>query len=394
MRVRTPLWLVTLAFTVAVGCGSSDDDGARGSSGGGQGDGNGSGGGQGGNPSGGGGPTPIGNAPDPGGPAPALTPTVLASTYVGGAGNQYLRDVVFEGGRVVARGEGFSISYALDGSDGKIDGNPATADAKAYDEKPPLPGDPGRAYADANGLTLRVGYRQAGANLQQPIFRAFQGTSNERLWSLWGHAADDVTSKNLGADSRCYQAWSMPGGNVGVQCWTDGGNSVLAKDPRNLDSPGFDPAWAKGAYQKSAGGMSSAYVLVDPRDGGRAVSGTFVASHVARLVADPWGRVYVARVGGSRSGGAGPTNPFGQDDSASSGLMVLGPTLQDVVYHVRLGGNCAGEITKQTFGAIALEGGKLALAGTTCATNVVTKNAVQAANGGGQDGFFVLSQLW
>jgi len=369
----------------AVSCGSSDDSGSGGAPPG--------TGGPGGGESGGGvGATPPGAAAlDPQGPPPALAPAVLVSTYVGGAGDQSLREIAFEGGRVIARGQGFSISYALDGSDGRIEGNVAATDTKAFEERPSPPGDPGRVFPGPDGLTFRVGHRQAGGSLQQPIFRAFQGTSTERLWSLWGHAVADVTAAKLGADTRCYQAWAMPGGNVGVQCWTDGGNSVLAKEPRELSSPGFDPSWARGAYQKSAGGMSSAYVLVDPRNGGRAVSGTFVASHVAALVADPWGRVYVAKTGGSRSGGAGPENVFGHDASAASGLMVLGPTLKDVVFHTRLGGACA---ERQAFAAVALQGSTLALAGTTCATNLATKNPVQADSGGGHDGFFVMLKLW
>lgn len=387
-RRRFPSHATAACVIALVACGGSEGATNGGASSGAP-PGSGGGGGTGGNPPGG--ESGSIGFETPAGPPPALAPQLLAATYVGGAGDQFLREVAFEGGRVVARGEGFSVSYALDGSDGQIAGDATTADTKSFEDKPPLPGDPGKAYAIAGtDLTLRVGYRQAGKNLQQPIFRVFRG--EERLWALWGHAAQDVVDKSLGADGRCYQAWGMPDGHIGVQCWTDGGNSVLAKDPRDLNVPGFDPEWAKGAFQKSAGGMSSAYVLVDPRDGGRAVSGTFAASHVGKLTVDPWGRVYVARVASSRSGGGDPQNPFAQDASASSGLFVLDPTLKSALFNARIGGACQGG--KQAFAAIALEGDKLALAGTTCATNLATKNAVQASSGGGQDGFFVLLKLW
>jgi hypothetical protein len=237
-------------------------------------------------------------------------------------------------------------------------------------------------------LTLRVGYRQAGRNLQTTIVRAFRG--EERIWALWGHSVNDITAKHLGADSRCYQAWAMPSGRVGVQCWTDGGNSVLAKEPRDLDSPGFDPSWARGAYQRSAGGMSSMYALIEPRDGGSVLSGTFIARHVSPLVADPWGRTYVAATAASRSGGAGPSNPFGQDDSTDAGFFVLDPSLKDVIFNARIGGSCG----QQRFGVIALKDNLLALGGTTCAADVATVNAAQSSHGGGQDGLVAIIRLW
>jgi hypothetical protein len=264
-------------------------------------------------------------------------------------------------------------------------------DSEAFSDRPSLPGDPGATVEEPRfGVTYRVGYRQAGGNLQLPIFRAFLG--EERLWSLWGHAVADVVAADLGADTRCYQAWLMPNDRVGVQCWTDGGNSVLAKEPRDLGSPGFDPSWAAGGYMRSPAGMATSYALVDPRDGGSVVSGTFVASHVANLVVDPWGRVIVARTATSRSGGAPPSNPFDQAETGS-GFLVLSADLREVIANVRIGGNnCEGGT--QSFGSLALRDGVLVLGGTTCAPDLNVQNAVQAAAGGGQDGMIAIVRLY
>ena len=152
---------------------------------------------------------------------------------MGGKGDQYLRSVAIEGegaaAVVVAKGEGFEVRYQVEGGSAAVTGDPSTHDPKDFKPRPDPPGNPGTAYQDPRaGLTYRVGFRQA-SSLQMPIFRAFEG--EERLWHLWGHAVGDVKGQKLGADSRCYSAWAMPGGRVGVQCWTDGGNSVLAKDP-------------------------------------------------------------------------------------------------------------------------------------------------------------------
>lgn len=322
--------------------------------------------------------------------APALAPELLALTYVGGGGDQHVRSVRFtDEGAVIGEGASFVVTY--EGTSGSVEGDVNAIDGEAFSDRPSLPGDPGAAVEDPRfGLTYRVGYRQAGGSLQLPIFRAFLG--EERLWSLWGHAVADVMAADLGADTRCYQAWLMPNDHVGVQCWTDGGNSVLAKEPRDLGSSGFDPSWAAGSYMRSPAGMATSYALVEPRNGGSVVSGTFVASHVANLIVDPWGRVIVARTATSRSGGAPPTNPFDQAETGS-GFLVLSPDLRDVIANVRIGGNtCEGGT--QSFGSLALQDGVLALGGTTCAPDLATRNAVQADHGGGQDGMLAIVRLY
>jgi hypothetical protein len=382
--------------TVGAGCACEPEPGAGGPEGGGS-DGGGSS-----TPDGSRPPTPPPSdgvidlvEPTATGAAPALAPRLLALTYAGGPGDQHVHAVSFDAdGTLRAEGSAFTVLHDADGANGRIEGDVALADTRAFAQRPRLPGDPGQPYRDLrHGLVYTVGYRQAGSSLQMPIFRAFE--DDVRIWSLWGHAVMDVLDRNLGADSRCYQAWAMPDGHVGVQCWTDGGNSVLAKEPRDLDSPGFNPSWAAGSFQPSAGGMSSLYARIDPRDGGSVVSGTFAASHVAAVAVDPWGRVYVARVASSRSGGGDPQNPFAQAESATSGVLVLDPTLRQVLFNARIGGACSGEGTVQAFGSIAVrEDGLLILGGSTCAPDLGTTSAAQASHGGGQDGMVAVLRLW
>lgn len=326
------------------------------------------------------------------GQAPALSPQLLTLARVGGAGDQYIRQVYFtEDGRIVGQGDGFSVTYDVTGQRGATSGDLSMSSDQKLDVRPRLPGDPGRSYSHAaTGLTFAVGYRQAGRNLQTPIFRAFKG--DERQWALWGHAGADIEAASLGADSRCYQAWGMPNGQIGVQCWTDGGNSVLARDPRDLKQ---GSSWSQGAYQSGAGGMSSLYALVDPSDGGRVVSGTFVASHVHKVAVDGWGRVYVANPVSSRSNPSrGVEDVFGVGEEVGSGLAILAPTLKDVLFNARVGGACAKAQGSQGFGSIALRDNILVLGGTTCGGDWAQRNPVQQAPGQGQDGLIAIIRLW
>lgn len=325
------------------------------------------------------------------GSAPTHAPQLLTLARLGGVGDQYIRQVYFtEDGRIVGQGDGFSVTYDVTGQRGAIWGDVTTSSDQKLDVRPGLPGDPGKSYSHAaTGLTFAVGYRQAGKNLQTPIFRAFKG--DERQWALWGHAGADIESSNLGADSRCYQAWGMPNGHIGVQCWTDGGNSVLAKDPRDLSQ---GSSWSQGAYQSGAGGMSSLYALVDPRDGGRVVSGTFVASHVHKVAVDGWGRVYVANPVASRSSQRGVEDVFGLGQDVGSGVAILAPTLKDVLFNARVGGECGKAQGSQGFGAIALRDNILVLGGTTCGGAWAQRNPVQQEPGLGQDGLIAIIRLW
>ena len=377
--------LTTLACSLCVACSndsdSGDDRGGDSDSGGGGG---------------------VNPPPDPGDdtldfdeptePSPPLAPALASLTYVGGGGDQYASSVrVGDDGSVTVSGEGWTLTWsadewAMDGP-GTLDGD-VEAIGEEPGKRPALPGSPGRAYADPRiGLTFTVGYRQAGGNLQMPIFRAFE--DDERIWALWGHAVADAEDRSLGADTRCYQAWGMPEGRIGVQCWTDGGNSVLAKDPRDLDA---DPTWNEGSWQRSAGGMSSLLALVDPSDGGRVVSGTFLNSHVSHLTVDPWGRVYLGRTATSRDGGNDPTDAFGLGASGGAGLLAFDENLQQPLLNARIGGTC--DDGEEFFNALVVHEGVLLMAGTTCASDLITTNAVQADHGGGQDAMIARVRLW
>ena len=192
---------------------------------------------------------------------------------------------------------------------------------------------------------------------------------------MWGQSYAEVNPGTNGlrwgplmADSRGYQVWLMPDGHIGAQFWTDGGNSVLTRDPWDLTKP--NPIEKMSAWQSSSGGMASLYLRIDPTGSEpRIVGGTFVRSHVTHLAVDPWGRVYLPRAIRHRDASSPPSAYEGQNANAGGGLMVLGPNLLRPEFNRRLGGGKQGD-GQETFGRIAISGNILLLGGTTNSTSL------------------------
>ena len=302
-------------------------------------------------------------------PAPALAPKLLLATYAGGAGNQFLREVAFgDDGTITARGKGFTVTYDAALTAGRIDGSAATADTDVFDEKPALYNQLNTQWTVDNGakklddprfgLTYYFGTQQVASDLQQPIFLACKTGAactkdafEVRLWTWWASLAKDP-SLNLQADSRGYDVFLLPGGLVGLQAWTDGGNSTLGRDPRRSQTCS-DAAtctsvkdtveklgWSAGSWQPMPNSMSTMYMTFDPVKR-EPVSATFLrGAHVTRLTHDAWGRLFVPQAVEKAFPTVLPDNPFGQSDSARSGLFVLDRDMKNLV-NARLGGTCA-----------------------------------------------------
>ncbi|MDX2021931.1 MAG: hypothetical protein SF187_16960 [Deltaproteobacteria bacterium] len=325
---------------------------------------------------------------------PAFSPELVLLTLVGGVSDQFIRSVGFNAdGSITASGKGFVVTADAKGRNVKVQGDVTTADTEGFPSFPSLPGKPGRLYEDArNGLHYRIGYEQIGGNLQRPIFRAFASESaTEPLWGFWEASKSRLEEKRLTADSRCYQVWAMPKGHIGIQCWCDGGNSVLETDPKSLDDA---KTWTDDqSFQKGAGGTSSLYGLVDPATG-TIVSGTFIGTHVAHVITDNWGRVYGSRPANQRQTRVGPDNPFGMPENAGAGFFVLDPSLRKVLLNIRLGGT--SETGIQRFAVMAInDQGLLVLGGTSNAPDVpALGEALQQMAGGGQDGLLAIIRLW
>ncbi|HYX36917.1 MAG TPA: hypothetical protein VE954_27740 [Oligoflexus sp.] len=355
-------------------------------------------------------------------PAPTIVPSLAVVTYVGGPGNQYIRNVsIGDDGSVTAEGKGFRIVYPQGLASVRVEGDVSTPDTDAYSDKPPLYKEWNYNWKSAkhakkfddprSGLSYYFGTRHVHANLMQPTFLVCKTGKNcdlpenqeARMWDWWASVAFD---KSLGADSRGYDVFPLPNGLIGLKGWTDGGNSTLARWPVRDDPncknaatcPQLDirleDSISKGTFQGAPNSLSTMYMVYDPAQK-KPVLATFLRSHVTNHAVDAWGRIYLPKGIGRSFPTRDPENIFGHSNTAETGLFVLSHDFTKAEVNTRIGGTCSGDGKQQSFAALAQKGNLLVLGGTTCATDLaVTGTTVQTNNGGQQDGMLVIVKLW
>ena len=128
-------------------------------------------------------------------------------------------------------------------------------------------------------------------------------------------------------------------------CWTDGGNSVLGRDPQDLDKNIAKSELFKGAYSNVLGGMSTMVMKVHVPSR-KAVSATYMSSHVFNHAIDAWGRLYAGKQMSRKWASANQQDHFGLGAEVNgSGLFVLDDDLRTNIFHAMVGGTSA---TRQT----------------------------------------------
>jgi hypothetical protein len=312
---------------------------------------------------------------------PPLTPRLLVSTYVGGAGDQFIREVGFtDEGEVFGEGEGFRVLYRLDDLTGRVEGDPNTHDAQPFNPRPAPVGPPGNQLFDPRTqTTYSVGYRQTGATEQTPFLHSSDG------WKMWDH--DDPLGDQRGND-----VWLMPNGLIGFRGDSKAAHGgVLELDPADRSKPMPGDIF-RDAWQPRADTSGSVAFLIDPNgpNGPTILSGSWMRRFSGFQAVDYWGRLYMTS---TEDGRFDPDNPFRMHATGSAGLFVLDPQLRISRFNASLGGVCEGGT--QALRKVAIQKNILVIAGTTCAPNLaVTPNAVQPQSGGAQDGMFFVIQLW
>jgi hypothetical protein len=355
---------------------------------------------------------------DAAGAVPVITPQLLVATYVGGSGDQFITDVgLDDAGNVYGKAGAFSVTYDATLA-GTISGDVGAAmDIKTFPVNYPLPkgslstntlADPRNGQTYTWGTHPNVaskgvlcpdnckGLCTPGVEVTPLLQMAF--VTSSAGWKLWNYDWKGCVAACAVADSRGYDLWLNAGGKLGVMLWTDGGDTPLLQDPQDVSKVG---TFYGGSFGESPGGRGVLFAVIDPAVGD-VPSGTWLNTHAVFHTHDDWGRVYVTKAIPIRYGHSStpnPTNPFGMSEKATTGLLVLQPDMKQPEVNVYLGGDpatCADPMNGlQLFDAIALRGNLLAMAGTTCVTDLkTTHNAVQKKSGGGQDGFFVLLKLW
>lgn len=314
--------------------------------------------------------------------APALKPEILALTLVGGKGDQWLQEVGFTSdGRVFGKSgtdaktapRGFTVYYSAEGKFLNVEG----------DVNLPSGGLRGERWANggtsvrdpATGVTLEIGYKQVARLLQQPFLRSSAG------WKWWGWGAGQAETYKLMADSRGVRVYLAPGGLFLAKCWTDGGNTTLARHPMDL---AHGNRFTKDGFVK--GGKGSIYMLGDVKTGTPLV-GTWAGFRPQAEAVDAWGRVYSCELG--RTAGT-PDDRF---KLGGDGVYVLDPLLSKRLF--------LGSLGMDRVLCMAIKDNILVVGGSTGGAKSAADPAVlrvtnpaQPAPGGGEDGVLAVIKLW
>lgn len=89
------------------------------------------------------------------------------------------------------------------------------------------------AIDDGRGLVFVTGYTQQSATLKVAYLRAYS-LAGALAWTSYDHPASAITGAGLGADSEGRRVALGADGKLYLAGWTDGGNSIYGRDPRDV----------------------------------------------------------------------------------------------------------------------------------------------------------------
>jgi len=302
---------------------------------------------------------------------PPLQPELLCAARVGGKGDQWLNQVSVKGWRVQAAGEGdfkVSVEVLADGTvKGKSWGNLSA-------EQTPASALP---HVKAGKLgSLEFGFNQVAPALQQPYLKA-------PGWAWWGWTEAQARHAKaryapLMADSGIRLLLPMPNKNFYVVGVTDGGNSSLRADPRDIDvTLDFPIAFGGG------GGQSSYVFEVSPK--GELMHQMILRGSANGAAWDAWGRLLVVGRGIVKGDDKEAQAAFGHGDGG-------GLVFADAAWSRPLFRACF-EHTSLWAASIDSESGLAAVVGVVDG-ELKELNPIQAKPGGGKDGFIAVFRLW
>ena len=308
--------------------------------------------------------------------APILSPELVTLAVIGGAGDQWIQEVGFlPDGKIYGKGGGghFTVLYAANGAKCLgISGDLNTASTGPQGETWANGGSTTKSPTDGSSLT--IGYKQVAKNLQQPYLSSKGG------WKWWDWTEKEADS--LRADSRGVRVQFLPGGRFLAKCWTDGGNSTLTRDPRDISKP--NPATKDAAVMKGAGGSATLYIIGDDKSGSP-LCGTFMKHRPQAETFDASGRIFVAQHVGDQT----KDGPKGFGLGGEAGFCVLDAGLSRVLFTTSLGPGRANSIAIHN--GLCVVGGGVPADG---AGSLQQRNPAQPKPGGGQDAFIAIIRLW
>jgi hypothetical protein len=309
--------------------------------------------------------------------APAIAPRLLFVSRCGGAGDQWFPNLQVKGGTVTAADDTGALTLTVtvkpDGTVKAAVGGSRDTASKVQKQLP-------------NGGKLgpiTYGYRQVDPNLQLPFM---DGPG----WKLWGWTLEQAKTAKcrfapLMADSRIRLALPTPAGTIVAIATTDGGNTSLRADPRDIDRT-LEPA---DLGTGGGGGGTSSWLYELTSDG--KFQRVLVARGFAQAAAfDAWGRMLVVGRGIIAKPMAGA---FPYPDGG--GLLLVDRGWKQALFTTHFGLEKLGE-TESNLWAVAVDSrsGLAAVAGYVGGGRLAAQNGVQADDGGGTDGFLAVFRLW
>jgi hypothetical protein len=302
---------------------------------------------------------------------PPLKPELLCVARAGGKGDQGLNQVAVKGFKVHAAGEAdFKVSVEVL-ADGSIKGK-AWGDLNA--EQRPTSALPHVKAARAG--PLEFGFNQVAPLLQQPFLKG-------PGWELWGWSEEQAKKAKaryapLMADSGIRLVLPMPNRNWYVVGLTDGGNTSLRADPRDLSVTLEFPVSFGGG-----GGQSSYAFEITPK--GELVRQMILRGSANGAAWDAFGRILVVGRGVVKGDDKEAQEAFGYGDGG--GLVFL-----DAEWTRPLFKACFDRVSLWA-ASIDSESGLAAVVGTVDG-DLKELNPIQPKPGGGKDGFIAVFRLW
>lgn len=303
--------------------------------------------------------------------APAIQPQLLVHTLVGGPGDQRFIAVRAKAGMLQAvDGCGLGVTVKL-----QEDGTPKVTvggNRAGISSKDPTP------FLSGNGQVgpISFGFKQVHPILQQPWAKG-------PGWTLWDFSHAQAKQRELMADSRIRAGLQIPNGNVLLVGWCDGGNTVLHRDPRDIDKKSPYMRYGFGGGR----GASNLYTEVTPK--GEVLRQAFMGVGTGRILWDPWGRLYACGTNLCKGGKA----PF--DTPSSGSLVVFDREWTQALLDARLGG-VGGSYKDNSWDAMELdaENGLLILGGWAKGAIEKPVAGVQEKHGGDKDAMIAVIRLW
>jgi hypothetical protein len=155
-----------------------------------------------------------------------------------------------------------------------------------------------------NNQVYVTGFNQVSTDLQTPFVRGFD-TNLNLLWNTWDYSATEVTSQNLGADTRGERLTIADDGTLYFLGKTDGGNNVFTRDGNTITTNLGSRLIQQDEYNNLSGAGSGSFTFFAKIDSNTGIidRGQFIATRLSNgnansfepnsIAVDESGNVYI-----------------------------------------------------------------------------------------------------